>query len=404
MANILSGADFGVRFPQNGGVANNDFTNRLGSTLLGYAVQQQQQQKAAEQRLALEDKKAEIVAQVEAEENRLNGMYTNLVRIEAMPTEMAKRTALAQMGQEEFKAGRDGSMHMKALNTNNIDELNMSIKNLQQKAGSTAGQHTAMLAKYAPKSNDGKFSAISSFLEGGGTRKINPDTGDEEIRNRFNKVVTGQEAVDVLERSAKIVADKEAATQDLRVETERDLKQVKNAEATSNKAFEAIDKLRLNISNLEQVVPLIGQGANTGPISRLFPSVKAATIKLEQLQKRLALDVVGSTTFGALSAGELKLAQDVAIPTGLTGDPLIEWVNDTIDAKRKLASYLEDQAIFLSNGGTQTEWLEKKTAELEGLLIRSGATEEDIKQTMQDNGMTRSAVLEELRRRFPNGP
>lgn len=246
----------------------------------------------------------------------------------------------------------------------------------------------------------GVASAVSVLLPGGGSRKILP-SGDEEVRDSANKIVTGQDAIDVIERSAKVVADKEAATQDLRVETERSIQQVKNAEATSAKAFDSVDKIRANITNLEKVIPLIGQGANTGPISRLFPSVKAATIKLEQLQKRLSLDVVGAVTFGALSKGELDLSKAVAIPLGLEGDALIDWTKSTIAAKRKLATYYEDQVIFLSNGGTQSGFIEKQRAKLKDLLSRSGATEQDITQTMKDNNLTRPEVLRELNLRNP---
>lgn len=43
MARILNAADFGVTFPQGGGVANNDFGSRLAAQLLGVAAQGQQQ-------------------------------------------------------------------------------------------------------------------------------------------------------------------------------------------------------------------------------------------------------------------------------------------------------------------------------------------------------------------------
>ena len=316
-----------------------------------------------------------------------------------------RRRGLSRLGQELINSGDEQGFERvkQALAIENNDELRLFLTRQVTKGIAVTDQLGKFLADRAGGGKAGKFSAISEFLEGGGTRKINPDTGDEEIRNRFNEIVTGQDAVDVLQRSAKIISDREEATQDLRVETERDLKQVQNAEKTSAKAFDTIDKLRQNITNLEAVVPLIGQGANTGPISRLFPSVKAATIKLEQLQKRLSLDVVGAVTFGALSKGELQLAQAVAIPLGLEGDDLIQWVNDTITAKRKLAAYYEDQAIFLSNGGTQALWIEKQRADLQNLLNRADATEEDIIETMKEAKMSRSEVLDELRKRFPDG-
>lgn len=256
------------------------------------------------------------------------------------------------------------------------------------------------------------YSAKSEFLEGGGTRTINPESGAEEVRNTMGDLVEGDDAVAVLERAAKIKAGRLDADADRTVDTERRKQQVKNAEESSKAAFEMVDKLRQNITNLEAVVPLVGAGADTGPIADYFPSFKAETVKLYQLQKRLALDVVGATTFGALSKGELDLAKAVALPTGLEGDDLIRWVNDSIAAKRKLAQYFEDQAIFLSAGGTQDGWLKKGRAELKSLFAAAGKfqpdkkpiTEADIAQTMRDNKMTRPEVLDALREQVKNGP
>lgn len=350
--------------------------------------------------------KRQVLRNFGLQASRIRSMQDGVKSEDRFTVMQKQKTEFFQLIREAQARGEDVTqLFEKVSSAQTSDDLNNVLSQIVTRAAAADDQvNTALLKQATGVGGDKQFaaSAVSKLLEGGGTRKILPD-GNEEIRNRFNQIVTGQDAVDVLERSAKIIADKEEATQDLRVETERSLKQVRNAENTSNKAFDAIDKLRQNISNLEQVVPLIGEGANTGPISRLFPSVKAATIKLEQLQKRLSLDVVGSVTFGALSKGELDLAQAVAIPLGLEGDPLIQWVNDTISAKRKLMNYLEDQAIFLSNGGTQTEWLQKLRAELEGLLVRASATEEDIVETMALEKMTRSQVLDELKRRFPDG-
>jgi len=48
--------------------------------------------------------------------------------------------------------------------------------------------------------------------------------------------------------------------------------------------------------------------------------------------------------------------------TGLTntlqGPELVAWANDKIEAQSKLATYLEDQAIFLgTSGNTRADWI-----------------------------------------------
>ncbi len=373
-----------------------------------------------------EDSRLAQVKQITDQKNRAAGMFTQLSRIVGMSDPRKQRAELAKLGSAEIQAGRDGSVFIEALNADTPTQLGLNIVRAATAMGNKAGLFGEVLKANNPqplskkgkeqsdvskgfltqdqadKTKEGLASAISEFLEGGGTRKVLPN-GKEEVTNRFGEVVTGQAAVDVIDRSAKIKADREKATQDLRVETERSIQQVKNAESTSKSAFETVDKLRQHITNLEKVIPLVGEGANTGPITDLFPSIKAATIKLKQLQKRLGLDVVGAAKFGALSAGELDLALSVALPTNLQGDDLIDWTNDAIAAKRKLATYFEDQAIFLSNGGTQAGWLEKQRTDLSSLLSRANATEQDIRQTMKDNNMSRPQVLEELKRRFPSG-
>lgn len=246
----------------------------------------------------------------------------------------------------------------------------------------------------------GQASAKTEILESGATIQALP-SGEVIVKNKQGENVTGDARLDVLEeaRAAKIKAQQARA--DITVSTARRVKDVEKATATADKAFGMVDKLRENIANLEQVTPLIGEGADTGPISQLFPSVKAATVKLEQLQKRLSLDVVGAVTFGALSKGELDLAKAVALPLGLKGDDLIEWTNDTIAAKKKLANYFEGQAIFLGDGKSQSDWLKFKRAELKSAI--GDASEVDIRKTMRDNNMTRPEVITELKRRNVSG-
>jgi len=242
----------------------------------------------------------------------------------------------------------------------------------------------------------GLASAKTVILDSGATIQALPNK-QVEVRNPSGEIVTGQARLDVLEED-RIQRQTQLQNQaDRTVNTARRVEQVKKASETASKAFDMVDKIKLNIDNLRQVTPLIGQGANTGPIDVYFPSFKKETIELENLQKRLGLDVVGATTFGALSKGELDLAKAVALPLNLQGDALIEWVNKAIAAKEKLATYYEDQAIFLSQGNTQGDWLKMKKDELKATM--GDATEGDIRQAMRDNNMTRPQVLAEMKRK-----
>ena len=103
---------------------------------------------------------------------------------------------------------------------------------------------------------------------------------------------------------------------------------------------------------------VVEEGANTGVIESLLPSWRASTIELQNVRSSLGLDVVGSVTFGALSAGELSLALNTALPTNLQEEALAAWLDRKIDAQQKLSEYLTRQAVYLSDGDkTVGDWL-----------------------------------------------
>jgi len=128
----------------------------------------------------------------------------------------------------------------------------------------------------------------------------------------------------------------------------------------STKNFEEIGKINVNIANFEAGIRAIDEGADTGYFERFIPNLTAASIELNNVIGRLALDVVGSVTFGALSQGELNLARDVGAPSSLQEENLRNWFQERINAKRKLVDYLTQQAMFLSDG-TKTigDWKKK---------------------------------------------
>ena len=119
----------------------------------------------------------------------------------------------------------------------------------------------------------------------------------------------------------------------------------------SEKAFEYLNNVNSTMYNLVEAKRLIGEGANTGRLQELLPDWNASTIELRNTAALLGLDVVGATTFGALSKDELQFALGAALPTNLDGPDLVNWIDQKIAAQQKLAQYLNSAAIHLSVPG-----------------------------------------------------
>ena len=151
------------------------------------------------------------------------------------------------------------------------------------------------------------------------------------------------------------------AEQELKPLVEAGIINAKNAADASVKAFERLEPIYQNIRNLREGVTLLDEGAGTGVVEKRLPSVRAASVKLDNLQGRLGLDIIQSTTFGSLSEAELRFALDTAIPQGLGETQLRGWLNEKADVQEKLADYLESAAIFLGTpGNTVADWVKKQ--------------------------------------------
>ena len=124
--------------------------------------------------------------------------------------------------------------------------------------------------------------------------------------------------------------------------------------------FDRIAKIDAGIQNIDSAIQAVNDGAGTGAIERRFPSIKAASVELDNIQGRMALDVIGAVTFGALSQGELDLAKQVALPAGLDGPQLIEHLENRKAAQLKLRDYFQEQINFLDQGGSVAGFLRSR--------------------------------------------
>jgi len=128
-----------------------------------------------------------------------------------------------------------------------------------------------------------------------------------------------------------------------------------------DKGFERITSIDNSVRNIDRAIDALNAGAGTGAIEgRFFPSIKAASVTLDQIQGEMALDVVGATTFGALSKGELDLARDIALPKNLNKSELLDFLQRKRVAQDKLRAYYSEQIQFLDQGGTVAEFLRSK--------------------------------------------
>lgn len=125
----------------------------------------------------------------------------------------------------------------------------------------------------------------------------------------------------------------------------------KNATGQQKEFYTQLGNIQSNIANYNEAIRLIDEGAATGVVQSKLPSIRAASQKLDNVKNRLGLDVIGNTTFGALSESELAFAIDTALPTNLEGPDLRAWLERKRDAQQKLASYISSAMQFLDIPG-----------------------------------------------------
>jgi hypothetical protein len=172
----------------------------------------------------------------------------------------------------------------------------------------------------------------------------------------------------------------------------------KDAAALSTQIFGRIDNIEGNIRNMNEGISLIDQGANVGPVDKWLPSFKPSTVKIDNLKARLGLDVISSITFGALSAKELEVAFDTAVPPNLNDEGLKVWFQDRIKSQEKLLGSLEEAGIFLAEKDASIpKLMAKRRAERKADNVKadSGALLAEAEAAIAA-GADREAVMQRL--------
>lgn len=155
---------------------------------------------------------------------------------------------------------------------------------------------------------------------------------------------------------------------------------------TIDKGYDRIMTINSGIGSIDRAIKAVESGAGTGAVEKLLPSIKAASVELDQLRNQMALDVISGVTLGAISEGELALVQQVALPTGLNGPELIRHLKDRKQAQEKLRDYFKEQIDFLDQGGTVAGFVRQKEREMQGQ--GSGSTQNNDNTFTSSSGVT----------------
>lgn len=192
--------------------------------------------------------------------------------------------------------------------------------------------------------------------------------GSRIVTDSAGNKIEGTDATKAVKEAVKFGIDTQGNRAKSRTSASETIKSsIRKADA----AFDRIGPIRSTIQSIDQAVQAIDDGANTGVVQKFLPSVKAASVRLDTLMNQLGLDVVSSTTFGALSEGELRLALETALPTGLEPAELRKWLVDKKAVQEKLVNGLENAVVHLMEGGTISSLVKQKR----------GATVDEPQQT-----------------------
>jgi hypothetical protein len=252
------------------------------------------------------------------------------VAVATAPDDIARATALREFEQAKAKKEKVDARYADRKNKLNIRKLERQL------------------------TSEGKNDGVqSSKITPDGTSIIVTRSGNTRVIGADGVELTGQARVDAV-RGSEVFG---AGMQGLRSGS-RKAGEIGQVEA--QKAFVTLGKIATNISNLDSAVAALDAGATTGVIASKFPNWKASTIELQNIQRNLGLDIIGSVTFGALSEGELSLALETALPLNMNEKQLKDWLIRKKDAQVKLSKYITEQARFLSvPGQTIGQWLQQ---------------------------------------------
>lgn len=295
---------------------------------------------------------ADLVVKQGGDASETLGITETVMRDPSMANKQALAT-LALHAPEKYKA------YMDATGAQTPEYTNIT----ETKNGKKVGINKAT-GKYEIIQSEGIDFASPSDIPPAGTQEFNQlvedATGDDEVRAKAARIKLGMDPRAVGSASQTIASE---GTTEQVAESEAEIAATAaaatDAIAMSTEAIKRLEPIRTKIANYDEAIRAIDSGAGTGVIKSFFPSIKTASIELDNARGFMGLDIIGGTTFGALSESELAFALDTALPTKLEGPELRAWIERKKAAQMKLSQELEKAAIYLGKpGNTPAGYLE----------------------------------------------
>lgn len=190
----------------------------------------------------------------------------------------------------------------------------------------------------------------SDILDDGSAVLVFKD-GTTGVRDRAGNLATGADRLKVLQKSLAFSLKKSRLTAGEKQAGSSAIKQ-------SVEMFQKVSDIEQGLGLYDQAIAQLDAGAGTGPVINLLPSVRTASVNLDNIQAQLGLNVIQRTTFGSLSEAELNFALSSALPTKLDNASLRQWLTAKKSAQQKLSNYLQNAAVFLGTpGNTIAKWV-----------------------------------------------
>lgn len=313
---------------------------------LGIERQQQQLQTGA-----LQQRSTQQQIDIRSDEQKNIEFVTSALQLSRVPDNQ-KLQALQQREQEIRARGGDTSDTMVGIQLaqeGRFDELNTEIGNII-KNGEALG-----ILKAPPKISSGQAEFESKL------KNLTPEQREEAILINLGINPRAVSSADITIAESPELTKQVADSKAIIGQRKKFGELTGSSRAkTIDKGFEKIVKIDTGLRNIDRAIDALNSGAGVGAIERFLPSFKAASVELDNIQKSMALDVIGAVTFGALSQGELNLAKEVALPTGLDTPQLIEHLQSRKASQEKLRAYFNEQIQFLDQGGTVAGFLRQK--------------------------------------------
>jgi len=167
-------------------------------------------------------------------------------------------------------------------------------------------------------------------------------------------------------------------------ESQYKIADIEAARERGEKVFDQSQQVNRSIDIMKQARDLAAspEGVRTGVIARFLPAFEENTAMFNSLRTTLGIDVINSATFGALSVRELDLALSRDIPNTLSGQALVDYLDDKIAAQNKLYREMTKMGRKLQSGIGLSQFMSDMQAEIDA------ATAITASYPVGDPGMT----------------